>query len=112
MAEKLAYSTETKEKKPKGRSSSPSPSGKKGEGPIKMRLETKGRGGKAVTVLFNLPYDKTEAKKLMKELQAMLACGGTYKDGVIEFRGDMRDRIEDIFAKKGLKVVRAGGGKS
>lgn len=81
----------------------------KSSGPTKMRLETHGRGGKAVTVLFNLPFEEAEATALMKEMQASLGCGATFKDGTIELRGDMRDRISALFAKRGLKLVRAGG---
>lgn len=81
----------------------------KSAGPAKMRLETKGRGGKAVTVLFNLPLEEAAAVTLMKDLQTSLGCGATIKDGAIEIRGDMRDRIEPHFARLGLKLVRAGG---
>jgi translation initiation factor 1 len=79
------------------------------QGPVKMRLEKNGRGGKQVTVLFNLPYTDDDARNLLKTLQGMLGTGGTYKDGAMEFRGDMRDRIEAYFTKSGLKIVRAGG---
>jgi len=78
-------------------------------GPMKMRLETKGRGGKAVTVLFNLPLTEADAKALMRDLQEKLGCGATFKDESIELRGDMRDRIEAQLTLKGIKVVRAGG---
>jgi translation initiation factor 1 len=78
-------------------------------GPLKMRLETKGRGGKAVTVLFNLPLSEADAKAMMRELQEKLGCGATFKDGTIEMRGDMRDRLEPLLVARGLKVVRAGG---
>lgn len=81
----------------------------KSAGPAKMRLETKGRGGKAVTLLFNLPFDEPQAVGLMKDLQASLGCGATFKDGAIELRGDLRDRIEAWFVKQGWKLVRAGG---
>jgi len=74
-----------------------------------MRLEKNGRGGKQVTVLFNLPYSDDEARNLLKTLQGLLGTGGTYKDGAMEFRGDMRDRIEAYFTKNSLKIVRAGG---
>ena len=56
-----------------------------GEGPIKIQVEKKGRGGKVVTVLFDLPLDFEHAKELMKKLQENLACGGTLKDSKIEF---------------------------
>lgn len=78
-------------------------------GPIKMRLESKGRGGKTVTVLFNLPLTTTEAAAMARELQNSFGVGGTFKDGVIELRGDLRDKVEAYSTKKGLKVVRAGG---
>lgn len=80
-----------------------------GEGPLKMRLETKGRGGKAVTVLFNLPFNDQDAKKHMQAIQAAAGVGGTMKDGQIELRGDVRDKADAYFLKQGIKCVRAGG---
>lgn len=78
-------------------------------GPIKMRLETKGRGGKTVTVLFNLPLTESQAVALTKDLQGAFGVGGTFKDGTIELRGDLRSKVEAYALKKNLKVVRAGG---
>lgn len=80
-----------------------------GSGPCKMRLEKNGRGGKLVTVLFNLPFQEAEALSLMKEFQVQLGCGATFKNSTMEFRGDLRDRIEKLFAAKGFKIIRAGG---
>ena len=106
MGEKLAYSTDgVSQKKDPKKKESFVPS----EGPCKMRLETKGRGGKSVTVLFNLPFDKAKGKKIMKDLQTILGCGGTLKNGMIEFRGDVRDDVEAIFQKNQMKIVRSGG---
>jgi len=105
MSDKLVYSTApNKDSKPrKGKISS------SGKGPIKMRLEKKGRGGKQVTILFNLPYSDEEGKAFMKELQEKLACGATYKKGEIQFRGDNRDAIGSLLATRGIKFKRAGG---
>ena len=74
-----------------------------------MRLETKGRGGKSVTVLFNLVPDKNEAKRIMKELQTNLGCGATYKNNTIQLQGDLRDKVEEFFSKQNQKILRAGG---
>jgi translation initiation factor 1 len=74
-----------------------------------MRLETGGRGGKAVTVLFNLPVDEAEARAIMKEMQGKFGCGATIKESTIELRGDVRDRVEAFFAQRGMKIIRAGG---
>lgn len=81
----------------------------RGAGPAKMRLETGGRGGKAVTVLFNLPVDEAEARAIMKEMQGKFGCGATIKESTIELRGDVRDRVEAFLAQRGMKVIRAGG---
>lgn len=107
MSNKLVYSTDktTNEKSKAGNSEKPKP----GKGPCKMRLESNGRAGKQVTVLFNLPFSDSEARELMRTLQSKFGCGATFKDGTIEFRGDLRPKLEDHFAKAGMKLVRAGG---
>lgn len=81
----------------------------RGHGPAKMRLETGGRGGKAVTVLFNLPMDEVAARALMKEMQGKFGCGATLKESTIELRGDLRDRVDVFFTARGMKIIRAGG---
>lgn len=78
-------------------------------GPCKMRLESNGRGGKQVTVIFNLSFAESDARKHQSSLQSQLGTGGTYKDGMLEFRGDVRTKVEEYFAKLGIRVVRAGG---
>jgi translation initiation factor 1 len=103
---RLVYSTETGSHK---KEKSAGDSWHKSTGPAKMRLETNGRGGKAVTVLFNLPFDESEAKENLKAMQASFGCGGSMKDNTLELRGDVRVKVEAFFAKKNLKLVRAGG---
>lgn len=76
---------------------------------MKMRLEKSGRGGKAVTVLFELGMAPEQGKELQKKLQKACGTGGTYKEGRIEIQGDFRDRIEAELAQLGFKVKRAGG---
>lgn len=103
---RLVYSTETGSHK---KESSKDNSWVKASGNAKMRLETGGRGGKAVTVLFNLPLEESEAKDMLKAMQAAFGCGGAMKDNTVELRGDVRAKVEAFFAKKNLKIVRAGG---
>lgn len=79
------------------------------KGPCKIRLETKGRGGKQVTVLHNLPFSQIEAKALMRTLQEALGCGASYKNGEILISGDHRKAIEVIFMEKKMKIIRSGG---
>ena len=102
---RLVYSTETGSHKKDSSSSS----WQRSTGPIKMRLETGGRGGKQVTVIFNLPVEEAEAKDMLKAMQGAFGCGGAMKDNTLELRGDVRLKVEAFFSKKSLKIVRAGG---
>ena len=77
-------------------------------GPTKMRLETKGRGGKAVTVLWNFPFTEDEVKALIKTLQQRSACGATFKDGRAEFQGDIKEKAVSYFQEQGWKLQLSG----
>lgn len=81
----------------------------RGEGPAKMRLESKGRGGKSVTVIFNLAMTEDEARTLAGKLKSQFGCGGTLKDSTIELAGDMREKVEGYFQKNNMQIKRAGG---
>lgn len=76
---------------------------------LKIRLETHGRGGKSVTVVFDLPRNETFCENETKRLKNLCGSGGTYKDGRIEVQGDHRERIKAYFEKCGFKVKLAGG---
>jgi len=75
----------------------------------KMRLEKGGRGGKVVTVVFNLSGTPDRMKLLLRELQKACGTGGTVKPDGVEIQGDHRDRVEARMKELGLKVKRAGG---
>lgn len=74
-----------------------------------MSRETKGRGGKAVTVVKGLPLDDDALAALGKQLRTACGSGGTVKDGVIEVQGDHCDRILAALEKLGHRAKRAGG---
>ncbi|MFZ9011897.1 MAG: stress response translation initiation inhibitor YciH, partial [Anaerohalosphaeraceae bacterium] len=54
------------------------------DGIVRVGRETKGRKGKAVTLITGVPLSAAELKRLARELKARCGCGGTVKDGVIE----------------------------
>ena len=60
---------------------------------VRVGRETKGRGGKGVTIISDLPLDETGLTELATKLKTRLGTGGTVKDGRIEIQGDHRDRI-------------------
>ena len=76
---------------------------------IKIRLEKNKRGGKMVSVLFELPANQSFCKKLCKELKSQCGTGGSLKEATIEIQGDHRDKIKHILESKGFQVKLAGG---
>ena len=81
----------------------------RGDGVVRVSRETKGRGGKAVTVVRGLALDATALAALGKRLRAACGAGGTAKDGVLEVQGDHAERLVALLAAEGWTVKRAGG---
>lgn len=79
------------------------------QGTAKLRLEKSGRGGKVVTVVFNLVAAPAQFRDLLRDLQKACGTGGTAKDDRIEIQGDHRDRVEERLRALGFQVKRAGG---
>ena len=70
----------------------------------KLRMEKKGRGGKTVTVVDNLPNNAAFLKDLCQDLKRACGTGGAVQDGAIELQGDLRDRVRARLAAKGFVV--------
>lgn len=80
-----------------------------GDSVARVVRETKGRGGKSVTVVRGLALDPVALASLGKQLRAACGSGGTVKDGTIEVQGDHCDRIIEELKKSGHRVKSAGG---
>ena len=80
-----------------------------GDGKVRVSRETKGRGGKAVTLVRGVPLDAAALLALGKQLRTHCGTGGTVKDGVIELQGDHCDLVMERLKAQGWVVVRAGG---
>ena len=70
----------------------------------KLRMEKKGRGGKAVTVVYGLPKNAEFLRALSQELKRACGAGGTVLDDGVEIQGDLRDRVRDALMKRGYVV--------
>ena len=70
----------------------------------KLRMEKKGRGGKTVTVVYDLPNNAAFLKELSQELKRACGTGGTVADGAVELQGDLRDRVRAFLIKRGYVV--------
>lgn len=80
-----------------------------GDGIVRIQRETKGRGGKAVTVVRGLPLAGPALKTLAKQLKQKCGVGGAIKDETIEIQGDQRQLIKAELEKQGYTVKLAGG---
>ncbi len=79
------------------------------DGVLRVQRETKGRGGKSVTVVRGLGLDAVALGALAKQLKAACGSGGTAKDGVIEVQGDHVATVMAALGKLGYVVKRSGG---
>jgi translation initiation factor 1 len=70
----------------------------------KLRVEKKGRSGKSVTVVYDLPRNVAFLKELCQELKRACGTGGSVVEDTIEVQGDLRDRVRDILQRRGLVV--------
>jgi translation initiation factor 1 len=70
----------------------------------KLRVEKAGRGGKAVTVIYDLPRNAAFLKALARDLKQACGAGGTVQDDAIEIQGDLRERIRALLLTKGFGV--------
>jgi translation initiation factor 1 len=70
----------------------------------KLRMEKKGRGGKTVTVVYDLPQNAAFLKELAQELKRACGTGGAVSENTIELQGDLRERVRDHLIKKGWGV--------
>ena len=80
-----------------------------GDGIARVQRETKGRGGKAVTIVRGLALDAEPLAVLAKRLKAACGSGGTVKDGQVEVQGDHCDKVVAFLQAEGFKVKRSGG---
>lgn len=80
-----------------------------GDGVARVSRETRGRGGKTVTLVRGLALDDAALAALGQKLKTGCGTGGTVKDGVIEVQGEHRERILQLLQAQGLRAKVAGG---
>jgi len=76
---------------------------------IYIHRDSKGRGGKTVSLVKGLALSEADLTALAKQIKQACGSGGTVKDGVIEIQGDHREKIAELMSKLGYKVKLAGG---
>lgn len=61
------------------------------------------RKGKAVTLVGPFSLSEDEVQKTLSDLKKSLACGGAYKEGWMEFQGDIPLKVRDNLETMGFK---------
>lgn len=61
------------------------------------------RRGKVVTLVGEFFLSKEDATSTLKNLKKKLGCGGSVKDGFMEFQGDIKDKVRPLLVDAGFK---------
>ncbi len=70
---------------------------------LKVRLDTKQRAGKAVTLVENFTGTEDDLEDLGKKLKNFCGTGGSVKDKEIIIQGDQREKVLQWLLKNGFK---------
>lgn len=74
-----------------------------------VRLDTKHRAGKAVTLITGFIGSGEDLEELCKKLKSFCGTGGSAKDGEIIIQGDQRDKVMQWLVKNGYKSAKRTG---
>ncbi|MDD5716508.1 MAG: translation initiation factor [Sulfuricurvum sp.] len=61
------------------------------------------RKGKVVTLVGPFSLGEEDAQKALSTLKKSLACGGAYKEGWMEFQGEIAPKVRENLEKLGFK---------
>lgn len=71
-----------------------------------IRLDTKRRAGKAVTLIEGFIGQEQDLEELEKNLKTFCGTGGSAKDGEVIIQGDQREKIVQWLLKNGYSKTK------
>lgn len=72
-------------------------------GEHRLVFQKEKRKGKPVTLVGPFSLTPDEAQKSLSALKKSLACGGAYKEGWMEFQGDIASKVREHLEKLGFR---------
>ena len=76
---------------------------------FRIRLDTKSRAGKAVTLIDGFVGTHDDIQVLGKKLKSFCGTGGSAKDGEIIVQGDQREKVMQWLLKNGFSNTKKSG---
>lgn len=71
---------------------------------IALKLDTKARKGKVVTVASGFNLSQVEIKSVMKQLKKKCSTGGTIKNGSIELQGNFLESVKSELTRQNFNI--------
>jgi translation initiation factor 1 len=76
---------------------------------LRVRLDTKQRAGKAVTLVTGFVGTESDLEDLGKKLKNFCGTGGSVKDGEAIVQGDQREKVLQWLVKNGYSNSKKAG---
>jgi translation initiation factor 1 len=80
-----------------------------GQQKLRVKLDSKNRGGKTVTLVDGFVGKEADLEDLGKKLKSFCGTGGSAKEGEIIVQGDQREKVLQWLLKNGYSQTKKSG---